>query len=40
MVLAMTINGQDMLNSDFADDIVLYVDGTLTNLQQLEGALL
>ena len=39
-VVVMPISGQDTLDSEFADDIALYVDGTLTNLQQVEGALL
>ena len=36
--LAMPIHGQDILDSKFADDMMLYMDGTLTNLQQVEGA--
>ena len=38
--LAMPIHGQEILDSEFADDTMLYLDGTLTNLQQVEGALL
>ena len=38
--LAMPIHGQDILDSEFAYDTALYVDGTLPNLQQAEGALL
>ena len=38
--LVMPMHGQDILDSEFADDTVLYVDGTLPNLQQVEGALL
>ena len=37
--LAMPMHGQDILDSEFADDTALYVDGTLTNLQQVQGAL-
>ena len=38
--LAMPLNGQDILDSELADDTALYVDGMLTNLQQVEWALL
>ena len=31
--LAMPITGQDILDSKFADEIALYMDGTLINFQ-------
>ena len=34
------MHGKDILDSEFADDTTLYVDVTLPNLQQVEGALL
>ena len=37
--LALPMHGQDILDSEFADNTTLYVDGTLTNLQQVQGAL-
>ena len=38
--LAMSMHGQDILDLEFGDDTMLYVDGTLTSLQQVEGSLL